>query len=52
MLKARVVLENLGPLDLAGDVFRDPRLKARELLPTVGIPAPRWVTWLLLVPLV
>lgn len=39
LLKVRVVSENIEPLDLEGDVFRDPRLKARELLPTVGIPA-------------
>lgn len=52
LLKVRVVSENIEPLDLEGDVLRDPRLKAQELLLTVRIPAPQRVTWLLLVPLV
>lgn len=37
LLKVRVVLENLGPLDLDGDVFRDSRLIPRwESLPLDG----------------
>lgn len=36
LLKGRVVSEDPEPLDLDGDEFRDPRLKALQLLPKVG----------------